>query len=435
MESANAGMGTRLGMTSASKAPDSCNALTTRIRSVRTLSETLAASLTPEDCCAQSMPDASPTKWHLAHSSWFFETFLLATSARYRKFDPSFDYLFNSYYEAVGARHPRSARGLLTRPSLADVMSYRQHITEQILELVETRHGELRDMASVLELGLQHEQQHQELIITDIKHLLGSNPQLPAYHDVPCQPASDAPPLEWLSFQGGLRAVGHTGDGFAFDNELPRHRAFLEPYQLATRLVTNSEYLGFVLDGGYSRPELWLSDGLHLVAEQNWSAPLYWDGRVDDSHVFTLAGLQSLVLQEPVCHVSYYEADAFARWAGARLPTEFEWENAATEVPVMGNLLNLRRMHPAVAVAEGEPLLQVFGDVWEWTASAYLPFPGYRPAAGALGEYNGKFMCNQMVLRGGSCATPIDHVRPSYRNFFPAGTRWQFTGIRLARSA
>lgn len=414
---------------------DSWNDLTKRIRSVRTLSETLAASLTPEDCCAQSMPDASPTKWHLAHSSWFFETFLLAASARYRRFDPSFDYLFNSYYEAVGARHPRAARGLVTRPSLADVMSYRKHITEQILELVAARHGELGDLAAVLELGLQHEQQHQELIITDIKHLLSANPRLPAYHDVPLPPTSDAPKLGWLSLQGGLRAVGHSGDGFAFDNELPQHRTFLEPYQLATRLVTNGEYLEFVREGGYSRPELWLSDGLRIVAEQNWSAPLYWHGGVDDTHVFTLAGLQSLLPQEPVCHVSYYEADAFSRWAGARLPSEFEWENAAAEVLVTGNLLSLRRMHPAVAVAGGTPLLQVFGDVWEWTASAYLPYPGYRPAAGALGEYNGKFMCNQMVLRGGSCATPVDHIRASYRNFFPADARWQFTGIRLARSA
>jgi ergothioneine biosynthesis protein EgtB len=314
-------------------------------------------------------------------------------------------------------------------------MSYRKHITEQILELVAARHGELGDLAAVLELGLQHEQQHQELIITDIKHLLSANPRLPAYHDVPLPPTSDAPKLGWLSLQGGLRAVGHSGDGFAFDNELPQHRTFLEPYQLATRLVTNGEYLEFVREGGYSRPELWLSDGLRIVAEQNWSAPLYWHGGVDDTHVFTLAGLQSLLPQEPVCHVSYYEADAFSRWAGARLPSEFEWENAAAEVLVTGNLLSLRRMHPAVAVAGGTPLLQVFGDVWEWTASAYLPYPGYRPAAGALGEYNGKFMCNQMVLRGGSCATPVDHIRASYRNFFPADARWQFTGIRLARSA
>jgi len=294
---------------------------------------------------------------------------------------------------------------------------------------------ELGDMAPVLELGLHHEQQHQELILTDIKHLLGSNPRLPAYHEVPRRPVSDTQPLGWLSFQGGLRAVGHTGDGFAFDNELPRHRTFLEPYYLTTRLVTNGEYLEFMRDRGYSRPELWLSDGLRLVADHGWSAPLYWEGGVDDTQVLTLAGLQSLNLQEPVCHLSYYEADAFARWAGARLPTEFEWENAAAEVPVRGNFLNLRYVHPIVAVAEGEPLLQVFGDTWEWTASAYLPVPGYRPAAGALGEYNGKFMCNQMVLRGGSCATPIDHIRASYRNFFPAGARWQFTGIRLARSA
>ncbi len=414
---------------------DSCAVLTAKIRSVRALTELLAARLSPEDCCAQSMPDASPTKWHLAHTSWFFETFLLVTAARYKRFDPTFDYLFNSYYEAVGPRHPRPARGLLTRPSLADVMAYRAHVTESLIDLVEERHGQLGDMAGVLELGLHHEQQHQELIVTDIKHLFSSNPLQPAYHEAVPQPVTNALPLGWLTFESGVCSVGHSGDGFAYDNEHPRHRTFIEPYQLATRLVTNSEYLEFVRDGGYRQPQLWLSEGFRIVMERSWTAPLYWSGGVDGTHVYTLAGAQSLSPQEPVCHVSYYEADAFARWAGARLPTEFEWEEAVRPLEVVGNLLDPQRLHPAAAVAKGAPLLQVYGDAWEWTASAYSPYPGYRPAAGALGEYNGKFMCNQMVLRGGSCATPADHIRASYRNFFPPDARWQFTGIRLARSA
>lgn len=421
-------------MQSVSTVPDSCTALTARIRNVRALSEALAARLSPEDCCAQSMPDASPTKWHLAHTSWFFETFLLVTSARYQPFAPSFGYLFNSYYESLGPRYPRSARGLLTRPSLVEVMAYREYVTERLLEWVQRRQGELGELAQVLELGLHHEQQHQELMITDIKHLFGSNPLKPAYHEGQLQPVIDVPPLQWAPFEGGMHSVGHRGDGFAFDNELPRHRRFLEPYQLATRLVTNREYLEFVRDGGYSRPELWLSDGFAHARENHWTTPLYWSGGVNDTQEYGLSGSQSLAPEKPVCHVSYYEADAFARWAGARLPDEFEWESAVAELPIAGNLLDLRRLHPAVAVAKDEPLLQVFGDAWEWTASAYSPYPGYRSVSGALGEYNGKFMCNQMVLRGGSCATPIDHIRATYRNFFPPSARWQFTGIRLARS-
>lgn len=419
---------------SAFYALDDRDVLAGRIRGVRALTETLAARLSPEDCCAQSMPDASPTKWHLAHTSWFFETFLLVTSARYREFDSRYGYLFNSYYESLGARQPRPLRGLLTRPPLSEVLEYRKHVTEHVLDLVQDRHTPLGDRAFVLELGLHHEQQHQELIATDIKHLFGSNPLQPAYTPRATEPAREAPPLGWTRFQGGLREVGHVGDGFSFDNELPRHQTFLEPYQLATRLVTNGEYLEFVRDNGYRRPELWLSDGFRWIAEHELQAPLYWRQGANDTHVYTLAGLQPLMLHEPVCHVSYYEADAFARWADARLATEFEWENAAAEVPVVGNLLDPQRIHPRVAVAENGSLHQMFGDTWEWTASAYLPYPGYRPAAGALGEYNGKFMCNQMVLRGGSCATPSDHIRASYRNFFPADARWQFTGIRLARS-
>lgn len=414
---------------------NTCNALVEQIRRVRALSETLAARLSPEDCCAQSMPDASPIKWHLAHTSWFFETFLLVTSPRYQQFAPSFSYLFNSYYDAVGPRHPRAARGLLTRPSLAEVMAYREYVTERLVEWVLWREGELGELAPVFELGLHHEQQHQELMVTDIKHLLGLNPLKPAYHDGLLQQVVDAPPLGWVTFEGGVRSVGHDGSGFAFDNEAPHHRTFVEPYQVATRLITNREYLEFIRDGGYSRPELWLSDGFRLAAQNAWTAPLYWGGGVNDTQVYTLAGLQSLSPDTPVCHVSYYEADAFARWAGARLPSESEWESAVAEVPIAGNFLDVRRLHPAVAVALERPLLQMFGDAWEWTASAYSPYPGYRPASGALGEYNGKFMCNQMVLRGGSCATPVDHIRATYRNFFLPDARWQFTGIRVARSS
>ncbi len=406
-----------------------------RFHSARALTERLAAPLSPEDCCVQSMPDASPTKWHLAHTSWFFETFLLATVARYRRFDPRYAYLFNSYYEALGARHPRSARGLLTRPSLAEVLTYRAHVTEHVLELIAQRHGDLGDQSYLLELGIHHEQQHQELMLTDLKHLFGSSPLQPAYAPACRTPGGDAPRLEWLSFEGGVNAVGHGGSGFAFDNEQPRHRVFIEPYQLATRLVTNAEYLAFVNDDGYRRPELWLADGFRLVRDCSWRAPLYWREVAGGNQVYTLAGSQPISPNEPVCHVSYYEADAFARWAGSRLPTEFEWELAGAELPVNGNLLEPARVHPSPASAERPGLLQMFGDTWEWTASAHGPYPGFRPVAGALGEYNGKFMCNQMVLRGGSCATPFAHVRATYRNFFPADARWQFTGIRLARSS
>jgi len=382
------------------------------------------------------MPDASPTKWHLAHTSWFFETFVLEGPP----LDQSFEYLFNSYYEAVGPRHPRAARGLLTRPSLDDVRQYRQRIDERVLQQIER--GVRDDLRARIVLGLHHEQQHQELILTDIKHLLGGHPAWPVYRKSPA-PAAPAragvPALEWISRPGGLAEIGAAvpganGEPFAFDNESPRHQVFLRPYALASRLVTCGEYRAFMSDGGYRRPELWLSDGWAEISatRQHDVRPLYWR----DDTLFTLDGGRPLIDAEPVVHVSYYEADAYARGAGARLPTEAEWEAAAATVPVGAddNLADSDAFHPR-PVSARVGFSQLHGDAWEWTASAYLPYPGYRPAAGALGEYNGKFMSNQMVLRGGSCATPRDHIRSSYRNFFPAGTRWQFSGIRLARDA
>jgi ergothioneine biosynthesis protein EgtB len=407
--------------------------LSPRFLAVRARTEALCARLTPEDCVVQSMDDASPTKWHLAHTSWFFETFVLSRPPGYRVFDPSFAYLFNSYYESLGARHARDARGLLTRPSLEQVYAYRAHVSHAAVSLLASERGDLAELAALIELGVQHEQQHQELILTDIKHLFSLNPQRPGYHDCVAPSAQNVSALAWQHFDAGVRGLGHRGTGFCFDNELPRHRVFIEPFAIATRLVTNGEYAEFMRDGGYSRPELWLADGFRVRSERGWIAPLYWDASAHS--VYTLAGTRSISDAEPVCHVSFYEADAFGRWAGARLPTEAEWEHSASDIAIAGNFLENAELHPRAALAEGDSLTQMFGDVWEWTSSAYSPYPGYRPTAGALGEYNGKFMCNQMVLRGGSCATAQAHIRASYRNFFPPDARWQFSGLRLARSA
>jgi ergothioneine biosynthesis protein EgtB len=405
-----------------------------RYRAVRAATEALAAPLSPEDSTAQSMPDASPVKWHLAHTSWFFETFVLEGAAPgYRPLDPAYRVLFNSYYHSVGAQHFRPERGLITRPGLAEVYAYRRHVDAHLLALLER--GRLAPaQLAVLELGLQHEQQHQELILTDLKHLLSRNPTLPAYRPRAPEPARAAPPLVWLEQPAGLREIGHAGPGFAFDNEGPRHRVFVHAFALASRAVTNGEYLAFMADRGYERPELWLSDGWAAVQREGWRAPLYWTERDGIWHRFTLAGLLPVAESEPVTHVSAYEADAYARWAGARLATEAEWEIVAAGVRITGNFVDSGRLEPAPAPAGPGPA-QLFGDVWEWTASAHAPYPGYRPAPGALGEYNGKFMANQLVLRGGSCATPASHVRASYRNFFPPDARWQWSGIRLARDA
>ena len=415
-----------------------------RYRAVRALSRDLSAPLSAEDQAVQTMPDVSPTKWHLAHTTWFFETFLLRPfEPGYAEFHPAFNYLFNSYYEGVGPRHPRPERGFLTRPSLNEVLAYRNHVDEAMARLFERDLGSrTEEAAGLVALGLNHEQQHQELIVTDIKHVLSCNPMAPAYLRAPNeQSAPDAPPLRFVEVAGGIRRIGHRGPDFAFDNEGPAHEALLQDFRLASRPVTNREFLPFVEDGGYRQPLLWLSDGWAAVQERGWTAPLYWrkgeDGRW---WRFTLHGLLPLDLESPVAHVSLYEAAAFAEWAGKRLPTEAEWEEAARGHPVAGRFLAEVPREPAPAPAQSGSapvagLSQLYGDVWEWTRSSYGPYPGFRPAAGAVGEYNGKFMCGQMVLRGGSCATPAGHVRPTYRNFFPPDARWQFSGLRLADDA
>jgi ergothioneine biosynthesis protein EgtB len=409
--------------------------LTTRYRAIRALSERLRAPLSAEDCQVQSMDDASPTKWHLAHTSWFFETFVVAPgSTSYRPFNPEFRVLFNSYYQQVGRQHPRPQRGLLTRPSLDEVLAYRAHVDQHVLELLAEANGRREPLAALIELGLHHEQQHQELMLTDAKHLLGGSPLRPAYRDVPPAKSAGASELGWRSHGGGACEIGHNGRGFSFDNETPRHETVVAPFALATRLITNAEFLAFIEDSAYEQPALWLSDGWTAVRARGWQAPLYWERRDNAWFEFTLNGLRPLGMNDPVCHVSFYEADAFATWAGVRLPTEAEWEVAATPARVRGNLLDSGLLHPAPASADNG-IRQLYGDTWEWTRSAYAPYPGYRPLAGALGEYNGKFMCNQIVLRGGSCATPASHIRASYRNFFPPDARWQFSGIRLAKDA
>ncbi|HLW55660.1 MAG TPA: ergothioneine biosynthesis protein EgtB [Candidatus Angelobacter sp.] len=406
-----------------------------RYLACRHQTEDLTESLTPEDQMVQSCAEASPVKWHLAHTSWFFETFILSQHLPgYRSIDPRFRDLFNSYYNAIGRQPEKAVRSTFSRPSLEDVRKFRRHVDKYMQELLHSG-SPGRAVLDLIELGINHEQQHQELLVTDIKHAFWSNPLRPAYQDQATQSEtsmSDAPTSR--SYPGGLYDVGASGAGFYFDNEAPRHKVYLQPFRLASRFTTNGEFLAFIDDGGYQRPELWLSDGWKVVQAHQWTAPLYWEKSAEGWMQFTLSGMNKVNESEPVCHVSYYEADAFARWAGSRLPTEFEWEVAATASPVEGNLLESGRLHPQAAPANAsrERLQQIFGDVWEWTASAYLPYPGFQAAGGALGEYNGKFMSNQMILRGGSCATPRSHMRASYRNFYPPETRWQFSGIRLA---
>ena len=406
---------------------------TEKYQSIRQTSLRCCALLSVEDHSLQAMPDASPAKWHLAHTTWFFETFLLTEHLPgYKPLNPAFRTLFNSYYNAVGDRPLRAMRHVLSRPALDDVHAYRTHVDQAIERLL------ARDLPSdvldLMVLGMNHEQQHQELILTDVKYGLAANPLRPAYRDVGHRDGElqkSAPEMRWQRFPESVYSVGFTGDGFAFDNEAPRHQVYLAPFRIASRLVTNSEYLEFMRDNGYGTAALWLSDGWDCVRANQWSAPLYWDLHDGEWWQYALDGMRPVRRHEPVCHISYYEADAFARWAGARLPTEFEWEVAAQTCPIDGNFMDSGALHPQSA-PERELLTQMFGDVWEWTASAYLAYPGYQPAAGAVGEYNGKFMCNQMVLRGGSCATPLSHIRPTYRNFFPPHARWQFMGIRLA---
>ena len=399
--------------------------------SVRRASLELCAPLTVEDHSLQAMPDASPAKWHLAHTTWFFETFLLSEYLpEYTTLNPAFRHLFNSYYNAVGDRPLRAMRHVLSRPTLEDVHAYRAHVDEAMERLLER---ELRaEVLDLVELGINHEQQHQELILTDLKYGLAANPLRPAYREQrDHEPFKSAPAMRWKAYSEGVYAVGHSVDGFAFDNEGPRHNVYLEAFRLASRLVTNGEYMEFMRSGGYETSALWLSEGWDCARLNQWSAPLYWEKHDGEWWHYTLDGMKPVRGEDPVCHVSHFEADAFARWAGARLATEAEWEVAAQGCEVEGNFVESSALHPQVA-PDRDGLTQMFGDVWEWTGSAYLPYPGYKPAEGAVGEYNGKFMSNQMVLRGGSCATPQSHIRSTYRNFFPSHARWQFMGIRLA---
>jgi ergothioneine biosynthesis protein EgtB len=397
---------------------------------IRQTSEKICQPLEIEDYQIQSMPDVSPPKWHLAHTTWFFETFLLVPHLPgYLVVHRQFGYLFNSYYEAVGARHPRHQRGILSRPTVAEVYQYRAHVDRAMIELISTI-SKYPNLIDIITLGLHHEQQHQELLLTDIKHILALNPLHPIYrHDLQSHLAINDSIFKWLEYSGGLYSIGHESSEFAFDNESPRHQIYLQDYQLANRLVTNGEYLEFITASGYQSAKYWLAEGWATVQSQQWQAPLYWELIDNEWFVMTLGGLRKINMQEPVCHVSFYEADAYATWKGNRLPTEAEWEIATVDLPMIGNFLDSNYLHP---IPTENVHHQFFGDVWEWTQSAYLPYPGFQIAAGAIGEYNGKFMCNQMVLRGGSCVTSANHIRSTYRNFFPPATRWQFSGIRLA---
>ena len=402
--------------------------------SVRQWTNELCRPLVKEDYVVQSMMEVSPTKWHLAHTSWFFEMFLLKPHApSYTEFDPHFGYLFNSYYETIGDHHCRQNRGQLSRPTVDEIHGYRGHVDEAMRSFLASQKSSAH--APLVELGLHHEQQHQELLLTDIKHVFWVNPMRPAYLARGIQESGMPEPANWIRCAGGLCEIGHSGDGFAFDNEAPRHTEYIAPFEISSRLVTNGEFIEFIADRGYDRPELWLSLGWATVQTEQWRAPLYWIKKDGLWLNHTLQGLRPVDHNEPVCHASFFEAEAFARWAGARLPTESEWEVASSPLdPAHGAFAESRIFHPNYA-ANTPGLHQMFGDLWQWTASAYLPYPGYRPPTGALGEYNGKFMCNQFVLRGGSVATPRTHIRRTYRNFFPPATRWQFSGIRLARNA
>jgi ergothioneine biosynthesis protein EgtB len=408
-----------------------------RYTAVRTFTERLCAPLEIEDFVVQSMPDVSPTKWHLAHTSWFFETFILKPHlSGYDEIDPRYAFLFNSYYVQAGERHCRAQRGYISRPTVAEVFAYRAHVDAAMVELIERADDAMRaTIDPLIEIGINHEQQHQELMLTDIKHVLSVNPLRPAYAPAAqSAPSQDDDAASWIAVPGGVYLVGHDGAGFAYDNEGPRHEVLLQPFELCDRLVTNGEYLEFMQDGGYERPELWVSMGWATLQEQQWSEPFYWERRDGEWHTFTLHGMQSVNPAEPVVHLSWFEAEAFARWAGARLPTEFEWEVAAAMLAApdgAANHVESGVLHPRPAAGAG--LRQMYGDVWEWTRSQYSPYPRYQPAPGAIGEYNGKFMCNQFVLRGGSCVTSHTHIRPTYRNFFPPDATWQFTGLRLAR--
>ncbi|HET9679198.1 MAG TPA: ergothioneine biosynthesis protein EgtB [Gammaproteobacteria bacterium] len=419
-------------ITSTSNAPAGVARLAERYHAVRAATLALTEKLSAEDMQLQSMPDASPAKWHLAHTTWFFETFLLqAYLPGYQVFHPQFNYLFNSYYQQIGPMHQRPERGLLSRPGVAQILAYRAHVDGAMQQLLVGTPGDPAVTARVV-LGLNHEQQHQELLLTDIKHALSCNPLKPAFHNAQTASINTGPvtELQFLTGANGIVEIGCTPNNntFAYDNETPRHKTLLHPHAIANRLVTNAEYKEFIESGGYDDPALWLSDGWTAMKQQDWQRPLYW--QADLGNEFTLSGLQAINPAAPVAHISFYEADAFARWAGYRLPTEAEWEHWASDYSVAGNFADSGFYQPQAAQPETP---QVFGDVWQWTMSPYTPYPGFKPATGALGEYNGKFMCNQMVLRGGSCVTPLNHMRASYRNFFYPDARWQFSGLRLAK--
>jgi ergothioneine biosynthesis protein EgtB len=417
--------------------PSSRSELARRYNRVRNFSERICETLEPEDYVIQTMPEASPTKWHIAHTSWFFETFVLKKFIPgYYSLHPEYAFLFNSYYNAVGPFYSRPHRGLLSRPTVKDVFQYRSEIDLFVTELIESADDEeLAALGPILTLGLHHEQQHQELMLTDIKHVFWQNPLRPAFRDRTQFKPLPMSKVEWLQFEEGVYSAGHEGADFSYDNEGPRHRVFLPAFSLASHLVTNADFLAFIEDGGYEHSEFWLSLGWNAVKERGWNAPLYWEKREGEWFTMTLSGMTALVPEEPVCHISLFEAEAYARWCGARLPTEDEWEIASIGLPVSGNFVESELFHvtPLISQCSGGKPLQMFGDVWEWTRSSYSPYPGYSAATGALGEYNGKFMCNQYVLRGGSCATSQSHIRRTYRNFFPPDARWQFSGIRLAK--
>ncbi len=423
-------------MSSSSTETSDTHLLADSYQRVRDFSEQIAAPLSAEDCMAQSMPDTSPTRWHLAHTTWFFETFILGSQPGYKAFDEQFSFLFNSYYNSLGEQFPRSQRGLISRPGLKRTWEYRRHVDQLLLELL--RSDKLPEsLRHPLEVGLNHEQQHQELMLTDVKHLLSCNPLYPAYQSNPFAD-TEASANRWFDFDGGIVDIGHPGSGFAYDNELPHHQTLLQNFSIAAQPVTCGQFIDFINDDGYKRPDHWLSAGWSTVQQQNWTAPLYWRKQDNQWMQFTLAGLVPVDPDWSVSHVSYFEADAFARWSGARLPTEFEWEHASHQAS-SGHFADrlIKKglaIHPTGSVtANDDGPANMFGGVWEWTSSSYEAYPGYKPPAGALGEYNGKFMCNQYVLRGGSVATSSDHIRKTYRNFFPADTRWQFSGLRLAR--
>ncbi|MCK0715002.1 ergothioneine biosynthesis protein EgtB [Chromohalobacter sarecensis] len=409
-----------------------------RYQRVRAATETICAPLYKEDYMVQSMPDVSPPKWHIAHVSWFFEAFVLKPFyPAYQTLDPAYDHLFNSYYVTHGTPFPRPDRGMISRPTVDDVYRYRAHIDQAMEALLnDPPQAHLEEILRRLELGLPHEQQHQELLFMDIKHILAQNPLCPVYRDdVAPPPVHEVGALGWHAYSAGVRSIGHdeAEKGFAYDNEMGRHRQFVEAFQIADRPVTNGEFLEFIRAGGYDKPDYWLSDGWATVQAEGWRAPLYWVERDGVWHHFTLSGLVPVDLSAPVCHVSFFEAEAYAQWVGARLPTEAEWETVARDVPMQGNFVEQDHLQPVAAAVPKDLPGQMFGDVWEWTGSAYRPYPGFRTLPGSLGEYNGKFMSGQMVLRGGCCATPGDHIRATYRNFFPPHARWAFSGFRLAK--